>query len=78
MREILGSTTKICRFKGKDESCGFTKGKSYLLEIADVRSDVLSEGKYYGFEYTVMIKSRGRGCTYSNMDKFLENWEIIG
>ena len=57
---------------------GRMKLKSYLLEIADVKSDVSSEGKYYGFEYTVMITSRGRCCTYLDMDKFLKNWEIVG
>ena len=67
-------TKKICRFKGTNGSCGFVKEKSYLLEIEDIESEI-SRGNV---EYTVVIKSRGLSCIYSNMDKFLENWEVIG
>lgn len=74
MSETVNYAKKICRFKGNaTNSCGFKRGKAYLLEIADIESKV----GYYT-EYIVKIKAQGHNCLYSDMDKFLENWEIIG
>lgn len=74
MSRIIDYTRKICKFKGTNGSCGFTKGKTYLLEIADIER----ENPRGHVEYTVLIRSRGLSCTYSDVDKFLKNWEVIG
>lgn len=74
MSKTVNYTKKICRFKGGVmNSCGFKRGKAYLLEIADIENKV-----GYRTEYTVRIKTQGRSCLYSDMDKFLENWTVIG
>lgn len=74
MSRIIDYTKKICKFKGANGSCGFINGKTYLLEIADIERETVRGH----VEYTVLIKSRELSCTYSDMDKFLENWEVIG
>ena len=74
MSRIVNCTNKICRFKGIGmNSYGFKRGKAYLLEIADIENKV-----GYRTEYTVVVKTQGRSCPYSDMDKFLENWTVIG
>lgn len=66
---------KLCKFKGKNGSLGYKTGSAYMLILSESRDRVDK------LETTIHIKrtsdNLGR-CIYSNWDKFLENWEVIG
>lgn len=64
---------KLCRFKGKDGSLGYKTGSAYMLTLSESRDKVDS------LQTTIYMDCYGRSrCIYSNWDKFLENWEIVG
>ena len=65
---------KICKFIGTG---GFKRGNAYLLELNEETNGfvVAKWNTYSNDEFKDIFYHR---CVYSNWNKFLENWEIIG
>lgn len=82
--------TKLCRFKG--ENSKFDKNKTYIVKIAEKEETVCEEKELLSVnmfgkktfitkrlkKYSIVATTQNRVMIYSDMDKFLENWEIIG
>ena len=85
----MSEMTRICRFKGND--IRFDKSKTYMVNIkeesrTEYEKELLSVDRL-GIKtfmtkqikhYYIVATTQNRIMIYSNMDKFLENWTIIG
>lgn len=85
----MSEITRICRFKGNDNR--FDKNKTYMVNIKEelrieYEKELLSVNRL-GMRtfmtkqikrYYIVATTQNRIMVYSNMDKFLENWTIIG
>ena len=60
------------KFIGEDRSLGFVNGATYNIETC-VESNWFSMG---GLIIVYVVGSR-LNCPYSNIEKFLENWEVM-
>ena len=80
---------KLCKFKGKDSK--FDSNKTYIVKIIEkeettYEKELLSVNIFgkktfitkQSKKYSIVAITQNKIVTYSNMDKFLENWEIIG
>ena len=80
---------KLCRFIGEDPR--LNKDKTYMVKITEeekitYEKELLSVNRF-GIrtfttkqlkKYLIIATIQNRIMVYSNMDKFLENWEIVG
>ena len=85
----MSEMTRICRFKGNDSR--FDKSKTYMVNIKEqsrieYEKELLSVNRL-GMRtfmtkqikrYYIVATTQNRIMVYDNMNKFLENWEIIG
>ena len=81
---------RICKFKGKDPR--FDSNKTYIVKIIEKEETVCEEKELLSVnmfgkrtfrtkqlkKYSIVAITQNKIMTYSSMDKFLENWEIIG
>lgn len=65
---------RVCRYKGKDGSCKFGKGESYILEISEVKSYLLEVSP----RVEIYNKALNAKIPYQSMNAFLKYWDIIG
>lgn len=61
----------IAKFIGEDKSMGFRNGKEYQIETYVAGSRKVS------FIFVRVVGTKV-SCPYRNMEKILENWEIMG
>lgn len=81
--------TRLCKFIGEDPR--LDKNKTYMVKITETEKityekELLSVNRF-GMKtfmtkqlkkYSIVATTQNRIMVYSNMDKFLENWEIVG
>jgi hypothetical protein len=85
----MSELVKICRFKGNDTK--FDNDKTYIVKITEkekvtYEKELLSVNMFGKKtfitkqlkKYSIVAITQNKIMTYSKMDKFLENWEIIG
>lgn len=87
---MSNETIKLCRFIG--ESSKFDKNKTYMVKIAEKEETVCEEKELLSVnmfgkktfitkrlkKYPIVATTQNRVVIYSDMDNFLENWEIVG
>lgn len=70
--KITNQLTVTAKFTGTHGSMGYRKGHLYKL---------LVETKYFGHSIYVIPVGRQlwgpQSCPYANMQKFLENWQVV-
>lgn len=67
---------RVCRFKGANGSMGLRHGDVHLLTLTDrgcIEARTIIHTKDGVHERKWIFY-----CVYSNWNKFLDNWEIIG
>ena len=81
---------KLCKFKGKDSR--LDRNKTYVVKIIEKEETVHEEKELLSVnmfgkktfitkqskKYSIVAITQNKVMPYSDMDKFLENWEIIG
>ena len=81
--------TKLCRFIGEDPR--LNKNKTYMVKITEeekitYEKELLSVNMFgkktfitkQVKKYSIVATTQNRIIPYSNLDKFLENWKIVG
>lgn len=85
----MSELVKLCKFKGKDSR--LDGNKTYIVKIIEkeeitYEKELLSVNMFgkktfitkQSKKYSIVAIIQNKIMTYSNMDKFLENWEIVG
>ena len=85
----MSEMTRLCRFIGKDPR--LDNNKTYMVKITEeekitYEKELLSVNMFgkrtfttkQVKKYSVVATTQNRIMVYSDLDRFLENWKIIG